>query len=278
MHIFFLLVTLVGMNARPLVGRADATTAWRGQPAFGPVYDEKSALADASRWVEIRKRARARSLGALSIAMVVDPLQGFDRKRFYKVGDKWRVAASRVSHGMVHKASEENGKENRFLPPDFFDFKVLEVDIVSGLAKIEIRRVDEKGQEAPINLIQKAIITVNRTPLVVSKQVFYEGLPVPITSEFDDSGVGVMGFAPYPDELPDFRRAIASDGDPLANLPGTLEKYAKARVFEANSVVRMQVTDLFSRKIQVTWRQGDLWPTAFETAGGFNLLIAQERL
>lgn len=230
------------------------------------------AIADAS------KHERSQREHELSAGVRSQITEALGMGRFYKPGDRWTLAVSRIVHGMVHNTGDENSQRDRVLDPSFYEFRVDSIG-PSGQARIEVVRVDDKGKPIEDAHVQRVVLTVSSRFKLVSKEYFFHGLDQPVTANLEGRTNAPMGFESFPVELPNFERAkIASQGRLKANmLPQPLSKLFKRDLNPAQTV-RIESPDVLGRTMRVTWQRGDLWPAFVETRGGYSILIKQEKI
>ncbi len=210
----------------------------------------KTAIADASRFVAARK---ATALATDSSAKQV--LENLALARFYKAGDRWTIAVSRVSPGMVYAVDNPAAHQNHFLEPVFYEFHVMLVKRDEE-AYVE---VTERGKKAP------------RTLLTISRQMRLD--------QSTEAEVRVS-FDAFPIELPDFARAkiLAPGIFPKAGVPRVSLVRQQQHVVVPEQSVAFETPDLYSRPMRVLWQRGDLWPAEVETASGYSVLIRQDKI
>ncbi|MEW6057671.1 MAG: hypothetical protein AB1540_13760 [Bdellovibrionota bacterium] len=215
----------------------------------GP-WDEAD-LAEASRYVE--EQSRRQNHYALQadggIAMQLMP-------RFYRVGDRWTISVSRISHGMIRRNTEKEAKENRELAPVLYSFNVVEIDRSNGNAQIDVVESRGPGDLMPPSRITKLRLEIDPRFHIVSKQYFYRDQTNPVVASLGTEDNVPIGFDPFPVELPNFQEATVS--------------------VASNESFEMKSPDLFKRTVKVLWRKGDLWPTQIESPSGRYTLVKQE--
>ena len=215
-----------------------------------------TALADASRFVAEKKRE---SLSAEVRAGTITEKLGLSR--FYKAGDKWVVAVSRVSPGMVHDNDSAATHLNVYLDPVFYEFRVLRVDNGEE-AQVKVTQLGGAAQAVTIKINNRMKLVADMSATDI--QSF--ATPVP------------TGFDAFPIMLPDFGQAhLTSESVAQHQIPRSLAHLPRHQLVAGQSIA-FESPDLFARPVRVVWQRGDLWPTEIESASGYSVLVRQEKL
>ncbi|MBI3543306.1 MAG: hypothetical protein HY075_08560 [Deltaproteobacteria bacterium] len=194
-------------------------------------------------------------------SLATTTLERVGMKRFYLPGDNWVVAVRFASPGFVRKNDGEGARSMRYLDPQYYEFRVLDVE-PDGTSRIDVAQIGIDGQTVDTARVRHVVITVNSELRLSAKEYHYRDLEQPVLAELSSDRNFPMGFDSFPVELPDFEKASA-----VAKLG-----------LDGVSTLELRSKDLFARPLLVSWRSGDLWPTRVESHAGVSTLVRQQKI
>lgn len=220
-------------------------------------YNRLAAIA--SRFAAEKK---LRALPAARLGEVAIAKLKLDRK-YYKLGESWRVKFTPNGDpniaAMTRNSLPENGEVIQ-TDPSIYEYKVTGFTD-AGFAQIDIRQIVSRNQMRAEPRIDHVVLTLNRRFSPVLKQVFYRDGRVPLRVEANPDQAFAMGFEAAPMDLPNLD---SLDGESVQDGEDHSGSAGLARL----TSLRFETSDIFARKVEVVWREGELWPSTVKTTSG----------
>ncbi len=237
-----------------------------GSPARAAMSEREyqSALKIADQYVQRRKGA-AGSAGAVS-ASLARSLLG----RFYRVGDRWDVAAFHEIPTMVRKMELPEGHAHLSQKEGLVGIFRYEVtDVVPGESPrvtVKVTQIAAYGQGIVDPQVERIELTIDDS--LVQKEKVYQ-----ISGRSERTVLDV-----FPLNFADVATADRKEGPAaLPELPSKLQAVATKAGYrpDLGRCSWFEQSDFYGRPVQVMWQQGDPWPSYLKTASGVAVLVGR---
>jgi hypothetical protein len=243
-------------------------------PASTNEEEYLAALKIAHQKIERERAAhatRASSENALSSSLLVK-LMG----RYYRVGDRWDVAAWNFDNPAMRRTSDPTSLQSRPRRGGLFRYEVVEVkNTTEPEVVIHVTQLSESGMKPVDPKVEKLILRMNDRMMQSLKAYQIQGHPG--LTHVSPTGVRspVTPLELFPLDVPELFTAVQMTPEKMPELPREISEISSRLGVKMNlsQSLWFEQDDVFGRPIQALWERGNPWPSYFRTAHGVALLV-----
>jgi hypothetical protein len=195
--------------------------------------------------------------------------------RYYRVGDKWEVAAWNFDNAAMRRTDQPEYLTSKPRRGGVFRYEV--VDVRTGAepqAVIQVTQLNAHGLKPVDGKVERLILTMNDRMLQSEKAYQIAGRITRVSPNGIRSSLTPLEL--YPLDVPELVTAIQLEPEKMPELPPEIARVVGSRKPDLSQSLWFEQDDLFGRPIQALWERGNPWPSYFKTTHGVAVLLRKD--